>query len=93
MPVAVVDGGKKVVVGNSNRFANANAAQTLSVLDAAKMEQQGADAVLGNIPSGAFPRELSLSADGHTLFLTNARSSSLQIIDVDRLPLVPVRKP
>ena len=93
VPVAVIDGGKKVVAGNSNRFAGGNAPQTLSVLDAAKMEQAEPDATLGAIPAGAFPRELSLSADGHTLFLTNALSSSLQIIDVDRLPLVPVSKP
>lgn len=85
VPVAVIDGGKKVVAGNSNRFAGGNAPQTLSVLDAGKMEQTGVDASLGTIPSGAFPRELSVSADGHTLFLTNAGSSSLQAMSVDHL--------
>jgi DNA-binding beta-propeller fold protein YncE len=93
VPVAVIDGGKKVVVGNSNRFAGGNAPQTLSVLDAAKIEQKGTDAGLGTIPSGVFPRELSVSADGHTLFLTNAGSSSIQVIDVDHLPVEPTRKP
>ena len=93
VPVAVIDGGKKVVAGNSNRFAGGNAPQTLSVLDAAKMERKGADAALGPIPAGAFPRELSVSADGHTLFLTNAGSSSLQVIDIDRLPVEPPGKP
>ncbi len=92
VPVAVIDGGKKVVAGNSNRFAGGNAPQTLSILDAAKMEQKGADAALGVIPAGAFPRELSVSADGHTLFLTNAGSSSLQVIDIDRLPVEPQGK-
>jgi DNA-binding beta-propeller fold protein YncE len=48
---------------------------------------------LGTIPAGAFPRELSVSADGHTLFLTNAGSSSLQVIDIDRLPVEPPGKP
>jgi DNA-binding beta-propeller fold protein YncE len=91
VPVAVVDGGKKVVVGNSNRFAAGNSPQTLSVVDAAKIEQ-GADASLGTIPAGAFPRELSVSTDGHTLFLTNAGSSSLQVMDIDRLPVEPARK-
>jgi DNA-binding beta-propeller fold protein YncE len=85
VPVAVIDGGKKVVAGNSNRFAGGNAPQTLSVLDVAKIEQQGVDASLGTIPAGAFPRELSVSADGHTLFLTNAGSSSLQVMSVDHL--------
>lgn len=87
VPVAVIDGGKKVAVGNSNRFAGGNAAQTLTVLDSAKIVQPGTDATLGTIPSGAFPREMSVSTDGHTLFLTNAGSSSLQVIDIDRLPI------
>jgi hypothetical protein len=56
-------------------------------------EKEGADAGLGTILSGAFPRELSVSADGHTLFLTNAGSSSIQVIDVDHLPVEPARKP
>jgi len=91
VPIAVIDEGKKVVAGNSNRFGGGNAPQTLTVLDAAKMEQKGADASLGTIGAGAFPRELSVSADGHTLFLTNAGSSSLQVIDIDRLPVEPAR--
>jgi DNA-binding beta-propeller fold protein YncE len=86
VPIAVVDSGRKVVAGNSNRFGASTAAQSLVVLDAAKMEA-GTDAVLGAIAAGAFPREMALSADGHTLFLTNFGSNSLQVIDVDRLPL------
>jgi hypothetical protein len=35
---------------------------------------------------------MALSADGHTLFLTNFGSNSLQVIDVDRLPLTPNRQ-
>ncbi len=91
VPVAVIDHGSKVVAGNSNRFGGTNAPQTLSVLDAAKMEQPGAYATLGTIPSGAFPRELSVSSDGQTLFLTNAGSSSLQVMDIARLPVEAAR--
>jgi DNA-binding beta-propeller fold protein YncE len=87
VPVAVIQEGKKIVVGNSNRFAGGTSAQTLSVLDAAKLEKKGADATIGTIRSGAFPREMRVSADGHTLFLTNAQSRSLQVIDIDRLPI------
>jgi DNA-binding beta-propeller fold protein YncE len=83
----VIDSGKKVVVGNSNRFGGANAPQTLSVFDAAKIEQKGSEAGLGTIPAGAFPRELSVSSDGHTLYLANAASRSIQVIDVDHLPI------
>jgi DNA-binding beta-propeller fold protein YncE len=89
--IAVVDAGRKVVAGNSNRFAASTAPQSLVVLDTAKMEA-GTDAALGAIAAGAFPREMALSADGHTLFLTNFGSNSLQVIDVDRLPLTPNRQ-
>jgi DNA-binding beta-propeller fold protein YncE len=85
VPIAVVDDGKKVVAGNSNRFAGTNDPQSLIVLDAAKIKD-GADASRGSIPAGAFPRDLSVSADGRTLFLANFGSKSLQVMDVARLP-------
>lgn len=88
VPIAVIDGGRKILAGNSNRFARGNGPETLTVLDAAKIES-GRDAVLGTIPTGAFPREMDISADGNTLFLTNAGWHSLQIIDLQRLPLTP----
>ena len=88
VPIAVIDGGRKILAGNSNRFAGGNAPETLTVLDAAKIES-GSDAVLGTIPTGAFPREMDISADGQTLFLTNAGSHSLQITDLQHLPLNP----
>jgi DNA-binding beta-propeller fold protein YncE len=84
VPVAVVDDGRKVVAGNSDRFAGRNSPQTLTVLDAAKLAEGGA-AVLGTIPAGAFPREMSVAADGGTLFLTNFGSDTLQVMDVKRL--------
>jgi DNA-binding beta-propeller fold protein YncE len=86
-PVAVIDGGRKVVAGNSNRFAGGNTPQTLTVLDAGRM-QDGAAATLGSIPAGAFPREMAVSSDGRTLFLTNFGSQSLQVIDIGNLPMV-----
>jgi DNA-binding beta-propeller fold protein YncE len=84
VPVAVVDGGRKVIAGNSNRFGASSSPQTLTLLDAAKIPN-GSGAVLATIPAGAFPRELRPSSDGHTLFLTNFGSDSLQVMDVDRL--------
>ena len=86
VPVAVIDGGRKVIAGNSNRFAGAAAPQSLTVLDSVKM-LEGAVAVLGTIPTGAFPREMAVSSDGRTLFVTNFGSQSLQIIDIERLPI------
>jgi DNA-binding beta-propeller fold protein YncE len=90
VPVAVIDNGAKVLAGNSDRFAGGNSPQTLTVLNARQL-QGGAGATLGTIQVGAFPREMRVSADGTTVFLTNAGSNSLQIIDVKNLPLVPAR--
>ena len=91
VPIALLDGGKKVVAGNSNRFAGGGSAQSLTVLDTAKISGN-ADAVIGDIPAGAFPRELRVSPDGQTLYLTNFGSNSLQVMDVARLdPKPPAR--
>jgi DNA-binding beta-propeller fold protein YncE len=86
VPVAVVDHGRKVIAGNSNRFGGANAPQSLTVLDATNLDK-GAGAVLGTIPAGAFPREMRVSADERTLFVTNFGSNSLQMLDISRLPI------
>jgi len=86
VPLALVQDGKFLVVGNSNRFGpDADKPQTLSVLDVARIGH--GDAVIGTIPAGAFPREMCVSADGRTLYVSNFGSSSLEIIDANDLPL------
>ena len=90
VPVAVVAGGKLIVAGNSNRFSGTGKAESLSLLDATRMHgSQNADA--GTVPAGAFPREMRLSPDSRTLFLTNFGSNSLQVMDVERF-LVPAHR-
>jgi len=84
VPIALVGDGKTVVAGNSNRFAGGNSAQSLTLLDAAKIRGHE-DAAIGSVPAGAFPRELRASTDGRTLYLTNFGSNSLQVMDVGRL--------
>jgi DNA-binding beta-propeller fold protein YncE len=85
--VAVIDSGHKIVVTNSDRwFGTAGDNQSLTVIDAAKLSS-GSAAVLGAIQAGAFPRELSLTADQRTLFVTNFKSKTLEIVDLARLPL------
>jgi YVTN family beta-propeller protein len=89
VPVAVVDGGRKVIAGNSNRFGtDADPRQTLTVLDAGKISQ-GADAVIGTITCGVFPRDLVTSPDGKTLFVANYMSNTLQVMNVATLPIEP----
>jgi len=82
--VAVIDGGKKVIATNSNRFAgDANDRQSLNVIDASKGAAN--TALLGVIPAGAFPRELRVTADGRTLLVSNFASKTLQVVDLARL--------
>lgn len=82
--VAVIDSGARVVVTNSNRFGgNAQDRQPLVVVDAAKL-RAGAGGVLARIPAGAFPRELRVTPDGRTLFVTNFGSRTLEMIDLAR---------
>ncbi len=83
VPVAVFDSGHKIIVGNSNRFGVSGETSELTVLDAATLTR------IGTIPSGSFPREMAISSDGNTLFLTNFNSKSLQAIDLDHLPIKP----
>lgn len=73
------------MVGNSNRFGAAGGGgKSLTVLDGRKFADAGG-ADTGSIPAGDFPRELRLSPDGETLFLTNFNSSTVQMFDVQRL--------
>lgn len=84
--VAVIDSGARIVVTSSNRFSGgAQDHQTLTIVDAAKL-RAGASAIMGTVPAGAFPRELRLTADGQTLFVTNFASSTLEMVDLSRVP-------
>jgi 6-phosphogluconolactonase (cycloisomerase 2 family) len=85
--LAVVQNGTYVVVGNANRFADdQSVARTLSVIDAAKALAHR-PAMAGSIPAGSYPRQIAKSPDGKTLFVSNYNSDTLEVIDVDRLPL------
>jgi DNA-binding beta-propeller fold protein YncE len=87
--IAVIDNGQKIVVSNSNRFgAGSSADQSLLVIDASRIGS-GDAAILGSIPAGSLPREMTLSLDLHTLFVVNTNSKTLEIIDLARLPMRP----
>jgi DNA-binding beta-propeller fold protein YncE len=87
--VGVIEDGGKVVVTNSNRFlGGADDRQTLVVVDPSKLAD-GTAAILGTIPAGGFPREIRLTADRLTLLLTNFASRTLELINLQQLPLQP----
>ncbi len=85
VPIIVTASGKLAVVGNSYRYGNDPANLSfLTLLDTTRIGTTN-NPILGKITCGAFPREFHLSADGKTLYLTNYRSRTLQIMDADRL--------
>jgi DNA-binding beta-propeller fold protein YncE len=92
VPVMTVDKGRRLIVGSSNRFAGQGQPQSLTVLDTAKISQ-GLAAVQGIVPAGSFPREMAVSSDQRTLFLTNFGSNSLQVLDIEHLPIDPKLPP
>ena len=89
--VAVINGGARIAVTNSNRFGNSDAPQSLSIIDTQKIAS-GESAVVGSVPAGIFPRELRVTEDQGTLLLTNFGSKTLALIDIARLPLEPSNK-
>lgn len=92
VPVAVVDGGKRILVGNSNPSGSREKdRQDVLIIDAAKVAS-GKGAVLGKIRVGSFPREFSQSADGKILLVSNFNSNSLEVLDLERLPVKIARK-
>jgi len=85
--ISVIDNGNKVVVANSNRYGDSPSAhQSLSVIDTNRIGA-GSAAILGSMPAGDFPREISLSSDLRTLFVVNVNSRTLEVIDLARLPI------
>lgn len=84
VPVAVLDSGRLVLVGNSDRFEAPTSPQTLSLLNAADIAS-GGSALLATLPTGAFPRTISLSRDLRTLYVSDFGSNMLQVLDVAML--------
>ncbi|MDQ6898068.1 MAG: lactonase family protein [Candidatus Dormibacteraeota bacterium] len=83
--MALIEDDRVVAVTNSNRFQAPNAPQSFTLLDVGRV-LKGQPGLLGTIPVGAFPRELSLESDGRTLLLTNYNSNTVDLFDVRRLP-------
>jgi len=86
-PVGVVAAGNQVIVTNSNRFgSDRSEPQTLTVIDAAKIGVD-ADPTLGSVEVGAFPRNLTVTADGKILLVANATSQSVTLIRLADMPI------
>lgn len=80
--LALLDRGSTVVVANSNRYGrDARQPQALSVIDA-DAALRGRKALVGSLPTGAFPRELARLPDDRSVLVTNVFSQSLQAVSV-----------
>jgi DNA-binding beta-propeller fold protein YncE len=83
--LALVDGGTRIVVADSNRFSAPGATSGLAVVDASAA-LQGRPALLGYLKAGGFPREMALEPGGRTLLVTNFGSQQLEAVGVAGLP-------
>ena len=83
--LALVDNGKRLVVADSDRFLANGEQSSLAVLNVGKA-LAGRRALLGYIPTGSFPREMTLIPHTQTLLVGDFRSERVQAIDVGRLP-------
>jgi len=82
--LASVRGGTLIVVADSNRFAASGESSSLSVVSVAAA-LAGRPAVVGNLTTGMFPRDMAVSPDG-TLLVSDYASGQVQAIATGGLP-------
>ncbi len=83
--LALVDGGSRIVVADSNRFSAPGATSSLAVVGVAAA-LAGRPALIGYLPAGGFPREMTLEPGGRTLLVSNYSSGQLEAVGVADLP-------
>jgi hypothetical protein len=89
--IGVVDGGKKIVAAVNNGPRPGARESYLAVIDSSKIADSDS-AILGTIPAGIDARQVFVMADGKTLLITNYGSQTLQIVDMERVKLEPIKK-
>ena len=85
-PVALtaVRDGALVVVADSNRFGAPGAHADLTVINAADA-LDGRPAIVGDIPAGLFPRDMTAAPNG-TVLVSNFSSGQLEAVDTATIP-------
>jgi DNA-binding beta-propeller fold protein YncE len=83
--LALVDGGTRLVVADSNRFGAAGTASSLAVVNVAAA-LASRPALAGYLSAGGFPREMALEPGGRTLLVGNFTSQQLEAVGVAGLP-------
>jgi len=83
--LALVDGGQRVVVADSNRFGQPGARSSLAVVNVpAALAHR--PALAGYLPAGGFPRQMALEPGGRVLLVTDFASQQLETVNVTNLP-------
>jgi hypothetical protein len=82
--LAAVRGGTLLMVADSNRFAASGERSALSVVSVSAALARH-PAIVGDIPTGLFPRDMALSPDG-TLLVSDYASQQVQAIATANLP-------
>ena len=83
--LALARNGTRIVVADSDRFSARSAASSLAVVSV-PAALGARPALLGYLPAGGFPREMTLEPGGRTLLVTDFSSQQLQAVDVAGLP-------
>jgi DNA-binding beta-propeller fold protein YncE len=76
--LALFDGGRRLLVADSNRFGSGRS--SLAALDVS-----GTPHLVGYLPAGAFPREMTVEPGGQEIDVTNYDSSQLETVPVSSL--------
>jgi DNA-binding beta-propeller fold protein YncE len=83
--LALVDDGRQLIVADSNRFRAKGAASNLAVVDV-RAALAGRPALLGMIPTGNFPREMTVVPNADTLLVTDYLSGQVQAVNLETVP-------
>jgi DNA-binding beta-propeller fold protein YncE len=82
--LTAVRDGMLVVVADSNRFSAPGAHADLTVVNVAAA-LDGRPAIVGHIPAGLFPRDMTAAPDG-TVLVSNFGSGQLEAVDTATIP-------
>jgi DNA-binding beta-propeller fold protein YncE len=83
--LAVVDGGRRVIVADSNLLGKPGVTAGLTVVDTAAA-LDGEPALLGAVRAGKLPSEIAVEPSGKTLLVNNSGSGQLEAVDVAQIP-------
>jgi DNA-binding beta-propeller fold protein YncE len=83
--VAVVDGGRRVIIADSNLLDARGAIARLTVVDAGAA-LRGEPALVGAVRAGKLPSEIAVEPSGHTLLVNNSGSGQLEAVNLAQIP-------